>query len=235
MALLSASLCMPPLDSHFGRAARAFHLQNSQREAKRDKELPIGESPWRNYDKPLTEKDFLGDVPKKLPQAAVKIRGYAFMSIRYEFRAMFTKADDQVTATLTKIEIFSSIDRKKSWLDESSALPPSLLDHLQGHFDLVEIEARKARKDFATRLDGGSLVRGMGKDENEAIIDLQKNIDAGLKSFGDRALKAREVYDKVTRNGTLSDKLKAERRRQKRTLGERSTPNVERPTSKTPK
>jgi len=196
----------------------AAELDDDKPQAGKRRELPIGESPWRSYGKPLTVDDFLGDVPKQRPKAGVTIRAYAFMGIRYEFRAQFTKADEQVTATLTEIELFSSIDRKQSWLDDSTKLPPALMDHLQGHFDLMEIEARKGRKALAARLDGGSVIRGKGKDENAAIVDLQKNIGVSMKPFGDRALKAREIYDKATRNGTLNDKVREERRRHRKIL-----------------
>lgn len=190
----------------------AAEADDDKPRTRKGRELPIGESPWRSYGKPLTVDDFLGDVPKQQTKAGVTIRAYAYMGIRYEFRAQFTEADEQVTATMTEIELFSSIDRKKSWLDDSTKLPPSLLDHLQGHFDLMEIEARKGRKALAKRLTGDSVIRGKGKDQNAAIVDLQKNIDASMKPFGDRALKAREIYDKTTRNGSLVDKVREERR-----------------------
>jgi hypothetical protein len=175
----------------------------------------IGVSPWRQHGDTLSGKDFVGDVPKKRPSAQVKILGYAFIAIRYDFRASFAATPTQVTATLTELDLFSAIDRKTSWLELET---PALLDHLQGHFDLVEIEARKARKIMRRRLDEGSVIRGFGKDENAAIADLQKNVEEALLTFHQRATKSREQFDKTTRHGTLKEKLRIERQKHQAAL-----------------
>lgn len=199
-----------------------FLPRNAQAEPRQPpprKELAIGESPLREHGKPLTRDDFLGEIPDELPpdlqgQTKGHVEIYAYISIRYEFRASFGREGNQVTATLTELRLYSAIDRKQSWLDEARRpVSTSLLDYVQGQFDLVELESRKAQQVMAARLKGGSLIRGKGKDQNAAIVDLQKQIDKDLQPFHERAMRARIAYAKVTDHGRRSDRVKAERRR----------------------
>jgi hypothetical protein len=175
---------------------------------------------WRKYGDKLTKEDLAGPVPQERPTASVPVLAYVDVAIRYEFKAKFTQQDQQVTATLTEIEIYSAVDRQVSWLYGVAAA--QLLDHLQGHFDLVEIETRKARTSLQTRLSG-SLITGEGRDRDGALDDLRSNIEKNLQSFKDRAGKERDRYEQVTRFGTRRDKLRIERRKHGRALHVKKT------------
>jgi len=192
--------------------------KDAVKDSGRDSDSPTA-TRWRRYGDKIKQEDLAGSVPEKRPVASVPVLAYVDITIRYDFKSQLAQDSQQVTATLTEIEIYSAVDRQVSWL--YGGANAQLLDHLQGHFDLVEVEARKASTAFHTLLDGGSVMAGEGKDRNEALRDLQAKIEKNLESFRDRAGKERGRYDKVTRFGTRRDKLRIERRKHHNALGDR--------------
>src|SRR5205814_1087933 len=75
-----------------------------------------------------------------------------------------------------------------------------LLDHEQGHFDISELNARKAQKKFDKLIADKALV-GHGRDERSAIADLDKQIHEEMKSIFAQENDEQIEYDRATNHG----------------------------------
>lgn len=161
----------------------------------------VAAEPSRNYsDGPLTPADFRALVPDPQPQAdGLKMRAMTFTEIRYTTRYRWEESKPgHVTAYLKRFNTSARLQCDKSWIKEPMDL--RLLAHEQGHFDITEIYARRARQKIEKLMADKSLV-GHGRDERSAIAELEKEIHDQMQTFFDEERAAQIEYDRATNHG----------------------------------
>lgn len=134
----------------------------------------IGQPVDWSADRPLAWADFRAETPMGTRNAAATSCG-----IRYDHSRTNIWTGQPV------VEITAFMDPEGSWVDPEQA-GPDLLRHEQGHFDLAEVFARRARRD----LD----VRKLTRRRAESIY---------RDRLGELA-SAQWAYDRDTNHGTLS-------------------------------
>ncbi|HKD35707.1 MAG TPA: DUF922 domain-containing protein, partial [Pirellulales bacterium] len=103
-----------------------------------------------------------------------------------------------VTAYLTRFNTYARLFCDKCWIKEPMDL--RLLSHEQGHFDITEIHARRARQKIEKLMADKSIV-GHGRDERTAIADLEKKIHDEMQTIFDDERAEQIEYDRVTNHG----------------------------------
>ncbi len=135
--------------------------------------------PWRS-DYLLTWADFMGPCPHN---------GYA-AETRWDYRYnTHYAADGTITVTVT-----CSFDKQKSWKDPKANLTAQLLLHEQLHFYVVEIFARKMRKEFNIYCASHKRSPNTGNDINQIYQKLKTESD-----------KYQSDYDIATNHGMKID------------------------------
>jgi hypothetical protein len=76
-----------------------------------------------------------------------------------------------------------------------------VLDHEQGHFDVAEIAARRARMHFTSLLRDRNAAT-TGRDQRAAQRKLDQEIKKAMQEVYDGLAKAQKTYDEETRHGT---------------------------------
>lgn len=144
---------------------------------------------------PLTADDFRGTRPDDATTDA-----WTEADLRYHFNYRYFTDRGVTTATLAEIEVWAVILTEKSWNRRpKNAL---LLDHEQGHFDLMQIYALKGQLRLQRNLGDVKALRGKGKNSVEAGRDLEKSIVAVLEEIIAEARAVNIEYDKETSRGT---------------------------------
>jgi hypothetical protein len=174
----------------FGRAAAqdAIHADSSA-------------SAPRNYaDGPLAPADFRAAVPDPQPvKDGVKLRAMTDVEIRYTTRYRWDEpTPGKVSARLTRFDCQAVLLPEKCWNKEPD--DRRLLDHEQGHFDITEINARRAQQTFDQLIADQRLV-GNGSDERSAVSDLDKKVHDEMQKVFDRERDEQIKYDRVTNHG----------------------------------
>ncbi len=165
---------------------------------------PLESSPAsapRTYaDGPLAPADFKAAVPDPQPvKDGVKLRAMTDVEIHYSTRYRWEgTTSGEVSAWLTRFDCESMLMRDKCWNKEPDDL--RLLDHEQGHFDISEINARKAQQHFKQLIADKTLV-GHGADERSAMANLDKQVHDEMQKVFDREQAEQIEYDRATRHG----------------------------------
>lgn len=173
--------------------------------------------PERRWDAgPLTADDFQAPVPDPLPKLG-RVRQHALTQTSVRFRTKYNyitfrgkNGGDEVQATLTDIDIYAVFLRDKSWLSPGGR---KLLDHEQGHFDITQLHALKARLSMQQQLSEGKAPLGIGGDLAAAVEDLNRQIDESLRPVYERIDVAQQQYDRDTLHGTRAANQRAHRKR----------------------
>ncbi len=167
----------------------------------------------RNYaEGPLTIADFTGKAPDPLPASGgITMVASTRCQVNYNYRYRTSGREKRWTAMITELEIANYIEQSQSW----NMRPESarILDHEQGHFDISEIGARRARDKMAALRTSGKLV-GVGRDEATAKRVLEGLIGSTMKEINDQTNDEQKEYDRVTRHGIDADAQADERRKQ---------------------
>ncbi len=161
---------------------------------------------------PLTAKDFQAPIP-----AFVKIPGQVAETntdIRCEFKYRVYRTRGRSIARLSSIDIRAVVIPRKSWNRQPQNV--RLMDHEQGHFDLAHIAALRAQRRLAT----SRPLSGSGTTPEQAVQDLQQQVDKRLQQIREELLAAHTAYDKVTRHGTVLGPQKEQRESQKKQIEE---------------
>ncbi len=162
-------------------------------------------------DGPLTAADFAGERPADAQTAAWSEFEYKW---KHAYR-LETNGTSRV-ATLTDIDIWASVRRDKSWnLRPRSAI---LLDHEQGHFDIAQTQALRARLQLLKDLGKVGVPQGRGRNTDEALQALDVALAKTLTELLDPAKKAHADYDEVTKRGDLAPEQALSRKVQRAAL-----------------
>jgi hypothetical protein len=158
------------------------------------------DGPRRYADGPLGPADFRAAVPDPQPvKDGVKLRAMTDVEIRYMTRYRWDEpTPGKVSARLTRFDCFAQLLPDKCWIKEPDEL--RLLDHEQGHFDITEINARRAQKSFDKLIADQGLV-GYGSDERSAVADLDKKVHDEMQKVFDRERDEQIEYDRATNHG----------------------------------
>jgi hypothetical protein len=158
------------------------------------------EAARKHSDGPLTPADFRAAVPDPQPVAdGLKMRAMTYTEIRYTTRYRWDESKpDHATAYLTRFNTYARLFSDKSWIKEPMDL--RLLAHEQGHFDISEINARRAREKIKKLMADKKLV-GHGRDERSAIADLDKKIQDQMQTIFDEERTEQTEYDRATNHG----------------------------------
>lgn len=151
-------------------------------------------------DGPLTAADFRSPPPNPLPEKnGVSLSAMTYTSLHYDTRYQWQEIrPGRIQARLTSFEIMAQVDRRQSWTIRPD--DDRLLDHEQGHFDVAEIWSRRIQKSFDSLISGQSLV-GHGHDSDQAVADLNHQVDSRVQELLDQEQKAQDQYDAQTHHG----------------------------------
>jgi len=184
-----------------------------------DPRAPSADDLLDHAERPLRADDFRARVPDDRPRGEppdeLPIAAYSETDIRFRFDSRTRLAGRESVTRLTRIVFSAVVDRSRSW----NAAPddPSLLDHLQGHFDLTRLAAYDAQ-DAVRRRMASTPFEGRGSTERAAIEDLKRRILDECRSVREELAKDRAYFDKRTRYGTDRGIEREERNRQKERL-----------------
>jgi predicted secreted Zn-dependent protease len=158
------------------------------------------DAPRRYSDGPIVPADFKAAVPDPSPvKDGIKLRAMTHTEIRYTTRYRWDEAKSGVvTAWLTRFDCYAVLLCDKSWIKEPMDL--RLIDHEQGHFDITEINARRAQKKFVPLIADKSLI-GHGHDEASAVADLHEQVHDQMQHVFDSERDEQIEYDRVTNHG----------------------------------
>ncbi|MCJ7778628.1 MAG: hypothetical protein MUP16_09975, partial [Sedimentisphaerales bacterium] len=93
------------------------------------------------------------------------------------------------------IKLEAGFDPNKSWNSDTN--DPNIMKHEKGHLDIEEKAAREAQAEIDKKIENGEL-KGVGKDPNEAIADVNDKIQ---KIIDEHVDKHHEKYDDDTIRG----------------------------------
>ena len=154
--------------------------------------------------------DFKLPVPKPLPKMPgtndVNLAAQIWVGVRCPKWTAPPPTQDPngntvVEPNSVKVEAF--IDPNKSWNSDKN--DPNLMRHEQGHVNIAEDAARKAQAEINKKIKNKTL-KGVGKDPNEAIADLNKNIQEIIDK--EKESEKQENYDKETYQGFIEEEQK---------------------------
>jgi hypothetical protein len=158
------------------------------------------EAPRKYADGPLAPADFRAAVPEPQPvKDGVRLRAMTDVEIRYTTRYRWDEpTPGNVSARLTRFECQAVLLPEKCWNKEPDDL--RLLDHEQGHFDVTEINTRRAQKRFDQLIADQGLI-GYGSDERSAVADLDKKVHDEMQKVFDRERDEQIKYDRASNHG----------------------------------
>lgn len=162
---------------------------------------------------PLDASEFRAAVPNPQPREnGIRLEAYTATDIRYELRYYFRTSSTQTRLSLESIEVNAVFDRSKSWNNRKS--DRHLLDHEQGHFDLAAIYALRLQLEFDRQLRAGPGIITVGRDEEQAALNMRREIDRQIGIAVDAVIKANREYDRITAHGSKHREQVSERRKQ---------------------
>src|SRR3954471_22655938 len=127
-----------------------------------------GKAQRRHSDGPLTEKDFQAQPPGEGRLMVSPFRASVYLDISWSNQYRTIIRGRNVTAQLTQFESWGVCDPSKSW-NRWVKQDPDLLDHEQGHLDVVEIHARRLEIKMRKLLAARKPLLGQGNSEEAAI------------------------------------------------------------------
>ena len=178
-------------------------------------EKEISVPPRRYQEGPLTVRDFRGKVPRNVKDKVNSLLAFTKTDFRYSWKLTFSRRNRKHYLTATTIDLYSVMLPQHSW--NRAPRDRRLLDHEQGHFDITEVQIRKAilqLKDASSR----RLFRSSGNSRARAVRRFEENLTRFLEPFVTASRKQHELYDKVTTHGRNRAAQDHERSKQKREL-----------------
>ncbi len=153
----------------------------------------------------LTAKDYQAPVPEDRGE----LDAYTTTDLRFEFEYRTYRSARRVRAWTTTIDVYAVVDRSKSWNQKPN--DQRLLDHEQGHFALAHIAALRAQHHFAT----SGRVSGVASGEEQAVANLQQDLERQVKRFMDELRDENHRYDECTQRGLNRAEQEKHRRNQR--------------------
>lgn len=204
--------------------ADSLHARAADGDKKASRKSGEADLALRPYsDGPLTAEDFRCPPPNPVPQKnGVYLSAMTYTTLHYSTRYRWHEPTPKnFEARLTHFEIVAQVDRRQSWTTRPT--DDRLLDHEQGHFDVIEAWARRIQKNINAMISAGTMI-GHGDTEAAAISDLNHQVDVRVDDLMAAERKAQDQYDIATRHGTDRLAQAMERRNQVAALKEKSTP-----------
>ncbi len=165
-----------------------------------DKPAKVAEAPERRYaDGPLTPADFRAKLPDPSAPGSLPLLALTYAGIRYNTEYRWEEnRPGVIVGRITKVTVWSVVDREKSWNRRIGDL--RLLDHEQGHFDIAELDARRAQEKMTGLIDARRLV-ARGREGASSGRIWSGKWTAQMQEVFDANLKAQIEYDRVTDHG----------------------------------
>ena len=159
---------------------------------------------FRPYsDGPLTVRDYQAPVPEKRGG----LDAFTTTDLRFKFQYRTNRSGRRVRAWTTTIDVYAVVVPAKSW--NRKLQDKRLLDHEQGHFDLAQIAALQAQRDFAT----SARLVGVASGEDQAVADVRQQLERQMQVLVDKLRAEHNEYDKSTRHGQIRGEQDEQRRR----------------------
>lgn len=172
---------------------------------------PAAQGSYRPYgDGPLSAADFEAQADRSQAFSA-----WTELDFDYSYGYSLARRGEWIV-TLNKIEIQARIRRDKSWnkRPENAAL----MDHEQGHFDLMQTFALRAQCELHSQLQTVDVLQGRNASKAAAIRALETQLQAAIQRWMDEAIIANKKYDQETANGANLAQQATARRAQKQQL-----------------
>ena len=155
-------------------------------------------SPRRYQEGPLTARDFRGKTPRDADGKVNSLLAFTRTDFRFSWKSTFTRRNRKHYLKATDIDLYSVILPQHSW--NRAPQDRQLLDHEQGHFDITEVQLRKAILKLKTP-SSRSLFRSSGNSRTRAVHRFEENLARFLDPFVAATRKQHEHYDKLTAHG----------------------------------
>lgn len=114
----------------------------------------------------------------------------------YSFQSSWSETSSGFTARVTSLTVRSGFDRNKSWKRDDITETKALLEHEQGHLDILELHAQDFEK--------APMPTGNGPTSKMARDDLTNQIEAINRRVEGAANAEQERYDRETNHGASS-------------------------------
>lgn len=218
-SLVAVAICLSllPIASVCGQGKLAKPSPNSSQEEPLVTEGQLPQNRWRRYDEgPLEIDDFLKE-PASEKDADPKLAAMVFPDIRVEYRYKTLKQGSIVTLRPEGVQVWSAIDRKRSWFSRKAQPAKELLDHEQGHFDLFEIAALQLQQKIDNQLSAGKI-QYTARSEQAALDKWSKELQSWVTEVVKETNEISKQYDSLSSNGRSPEPQAELRQLQKRTL-----------------
>ncbi|MDP6447420.1 MAG: hypothetical protein QGG36_15240 [Pirellulaceae bacterium] len=165
----------------------------------------------RRYEDGPVKAEYYRAAPPKSRRTLAQ----SFVGIRHKTAYYFDREGRSIIVRTSKMEVFAVFVPDRSW--NVTPNDQRLIDHEQGHFDLMQIGALQAR--IALKKELSTLV-GRGESKQTAVKDLERRTSEFLARFDVKALDENRIYDRDTRHGLRRSRQAEHRAEQKKRLAE---------------
>lgn len=117
--------------------------------------------------------------------------------VHYGFKASWSSDGGRFRASVTEFSVRSGFDQNKSWRRSTITATKALLEHEQGHLDLIELHAADFRK--------ATLPSGAGVSGPAALEDLRQKLEALADRYSAEGRTEQDLYDVQTGHGAKPD------------------------------
>lgn len=217
--LMALAICLGlvPIAPAWGQGKQAVPSPNSPQEEPLVTESQLPQNRWRRYDEgPLKIDDFLKE-PASEKDADPKLAAMVFPDIRVEYRYKTLKQGNIATLRPEEVQVWSAIDRRRSWFSRKAQPAKELLDHEQGHFDLFEIAALQLQQKIDNQLSAGKI-QYTARSEQAALDKWSKELQSWITETVKETNEISKQYDSLSSNGRSPEPQAELRQLQKRTL-----------------
>jgi hypothetical protein len=157
---------------------------------------------------PLRTAEFRANAKKDS-----QLDAYTFTEMQYTYEYRYTNTRAGVVVRASRVDVFAVFRPDKSWL--RGEVGRRLLDHEQGHFDLLQIHTLRTQAEVDTELRQ-FVVSAPSKEEG--VRKLRARLDKRMSESYAKSATAQEEYDYQTRNGRQADAQSLHRRKQREEL-----------------
>ncbi len=160
---------------------------------------------------PLKIDEFRGEV-----EAQNNTTAHTATRVRYQFEFAFSQFGQQVTVIVKSIELRVVFLPEESWFGPDAT--PELLDHEQGHFDVAEINARRAELAIEKAKLAGRMISATGNSRQAAHQAIMEKLNEIGEQVDKQIADENVEYDRSTRHGFKYSEQSELRKIQKLTL-----------------
>ena len=168
--------------------------------------------PRRYQEGPLAARDFRGKPPRNATGKVNSLLAFTRTDFRFSWKSTFTRRNRKHYLKATNIDLYSVMLPQHSW--NRAPQDRQLLDHEQGHFDITEVQLRKAILKLKSP-SSRSLFRSSGNSRTRAVHRFEETLARFLEPFVEASRKQHEHYDKVTGHGKNRVAQETSRKKQK--------------------